>query len=330
MRAKRINNIKLGVFVLAGLFLLILGLYLVGRKQNLFGSNITIKARFENVSGLKIGNNVRYAGIEVGTVQDIYILNDSLVEVVMLVQERMQQVMKKNAIVAIGNDGLMGNKVINITAGNGDAKFINDGDLLVVQAGAGTEEIMERLGKTAEDVSEIAGTLKQTINRVNESVALWKILNDETLPANISSSLANVKQATARADQFVGTLNLMLADVRSGKGSLGSVLKDTALVYELEQAVQKVKEAGSQAKQVGADMSMLVNNIHNEVTDGKGLVNAALKDTGMVHSVNRSLNNIEAATISLNENLEALKHNFLFRGYFRRLERQKQKAAEQK
>src|SRR5688572_26988815 len=121
MKKRAVNNIKLGLFVLAGLAFLILLLYMIGRNKNLFGSTFSIKTRFANVQGLVSGNNVRYAGIEIGTVKKIYIINDTLVEVLMVVDDDMRSIIRVNAMASIGSDGLMGNKVINISAGHGEA-----------------------------------------------------------------------------------------------------------------------------------------------------------------------------------------------------------------
>ena len=115
MRTHTVNNLKLGAFVIAGLLFLIVMLYMVGRDQSLFGATFVIKARFENVQGLVYGNNVRFGGIQVGTVKKIDILADTVIEVVMIVDQKMKQFIHSNAIASIGTDGLMGNKVISIS-----------------------------------------------------------------------------------------------------------------------------------------------------------------------------------------------------------------------
>lgn len=118
MAKKTINTIKLGVFVTAGFLFLILLLYMIGKNRNLFGPSFILKAQFENVQGLVPGNNVRYSGIEVGTVKRINILNDTVMEVVLVVSDKMKTIIRNNAVVSIGSDGLMGNKVINISCSN--------------------------------------------------------------------------------------------------------------------------------------------------------------------------------------------------------------------
>src|SRR5688500_16062587 len=114
MTNRGISNVKLGVFVLSGLLFLVLVLYMIGKNSNLFGNTYELKARFPNVQGLVVGNNIWYAGIETGTVKKIDILNDTVVEVTMVIEDRMKDISRKNSFVSIGTEGLVGNKVINI------------------------------------------------------------------------------------------------------------------------------------------------------------------------------------------------------------------------
>ena len=83
-----INNVKLGAFALAGLLFLVLLLYMIGKNRSLFGATYILKARFENVQGLVPGNNVRFSGIEAGTVKRIKILNDTTIEVTMAIEKK--------------------------------------------------------------------------------------------------------------------------------------------------------------------------------------------------------------------------------------------------
>ena len=117
MAKKTINLVKLGVFVLGGLLFLIILLFMIGQNENMFGSNYVLKTQVDNAAGLRAGNNVRYSGIEVGTVKKVIILNDTLIEIIMVVDKNMKNVIRKNAIITLGTDGLIGNKVVNIEPG---------------------------------------------------------------------------------------------------------------------------------------------------------------------------------------------------------------------
>jgi phospholipid/cholesterol/gamma-HCH transport system substrate-binding protein len=327
MARKVVNHFKLGIFVLAGLAFLILLLYMIGKNQNLFGSTFVIKARFANVHGLVPGSNVRFGGITAGTVESVNVMNDSTIEVEMNIQTKMHPFIRKNAKVSIGTDGLMGNKLVNIISGRGNYPVVEEGDLLGVEGAVDTDEMFTVLNKTNNDVAEIAAGLKVTIQRINNSTALWKLLNDESLPANVRASVANARMATQGVNTMVVDLQSLVADVKKGKGSLGTLLTDTAFAQNLNQAVDKIKHVGDLADTLSVNITALVTNINNEVANGKGPANALLKDEGMVAKMNASLTNIEKGTAAFNDNMEALKSNFLFRGYFRRQEAKKKKEA---
>lgn len=329
MAKQLVNNIKLGVFVLAGLFFLILMLYMIGRNQNLFGSNFTLLARFENVQGLKTGNNVRYGGIEVGTVKKINILNDTLIEVVMTVDDKMKTIIHKNAVVSIGTDGLVGNKVVDIIASKHPATVVEDGTVLVSKKPVDTDEMLRTLYKTNNDISAITANLKITVTRINSSTALWDLLNEKGLPQNLKQSASNIRMATAKANNIINDLSGIVNDVKNGKGSLGTLLTDTAFARNLNTAVLKIQSVGDAADSLSQQISQAVSGIQRDINNGRGTVNALLKDTLMTMNLGKSLDNIREGTDGFNQNMEALKHNFLFRGYFRKLERQKQKESKQ-
>jgi phospholipid/cholesterol/gamma-HCH transport system substrate-binding protein len=323
MGKNSMNNIKLGVFVLAGLGFLIGLLYMIGRTENMFGSNFELRARFGNVQGLRSGNNVRYAGIQVGTVRKVNILSDTTIEVIMVIEKKMKKFIRKNAIVAIGTDGLMGNKVINISPSKEPAALVEAGDILPGKKAIDTDDMLQTFNKTNNDIAVIAAELKNTIQRINNSTAIWKILNDNTLPQNLRASLANVRSATSKANDMVNTLNTLITDVKNGKGSLGAILTDSSFAKNLNEAITKIKRVGDDADTLAAEINKTVKNIQNEVNNGKGPVNALLKDSSMVTNINKSLDNIQKGTDGFNQVMEALKHNFLLRGYFRKLEKQK-------
>ena len=125
------GKIKLGLFVIIGTLFFVASMYFIGDKQNLFGSTFKIKSIFNNVNGLQKGNNVRFLGIDVGTVNKIEIINDTSILVTMIIKEESRAFIKKNSISTIGTDGLMGNKLINITPKNSSSQVVNEGDTLV-------------------------------------------------------------------------------------------------------------------------------------------------------------------------------------------------------
>jgi len=324
MAKKAMNNVKLGAFVLVGLVLLIVMLYMIGKNRNLFGSNFILKARFGNVHGLKPGNNVRYAGIDVGTIKIINVLNDTTMEVAMIINENMKSIIQRNALASIGTDGLVGNKVVNIVPVSGASEIVKDGDILTSKENVATDEMLETLDKTNIDINIIAQEMKTTMKRINSSSALWGLLSDEKLPNDLKSAVANIRLATLKADNMVSDLNSIVRDVKNGKGSAGVILTDTMLVYNLNEAILKIKKVGDSADNLLHQASSTVAGVQRDINNGKGPVNALLKDAELTAQLNKSLDNIQKGTDAFNQSMDALKHSFLFRGYFRKQEKKSQ------
>lgn len=318
MKKQLINNTKLGFFVLVGLLFLVLLLYMIGRNRSLFGSNYLLKTRFENVNGLIPGNNVRYAGIQAGTVKKLEILNDTTVEVTMIIDTEMEQIIRKDAITAIGTDGLVGNKVVNIVPGNLNASIAKNGDLLKSKKPIDTEKILNTLSTTNNDVSIIVSGLKTTVERINNSSAIWDLLSDDQLPNDIKKSARNIQLATLKAAAISNEFQLILNDLRNGNGSLGMLLNDTVLVSNLNKSSHNLNL-------VSLQLHTVVSDLQKDINSGKGPVNYLLKDTLMVKKLNTSLDNIQMGTDGFNQSMEALKNSFLLRGYFKRREKEKAK-----
>ncbi len=326
--AKRIvNHIKLGIFVMAGLAFLILLLYVIGSNKNMFGNTFTLKARFENVQGLKPGSNVRFGGIDAGTVKSIEVLNDTTIEVTLFVKEKMKNFIRKNAIVTITTDGLMGNKLVNLKPSKEEGPIVQEGDILYSTPSPDTDDILKVLNTTSSDIAVIASDLKFTVQRLNSSKALWGILEDESLPVNIRSSLADLKNASEKMSRAMINLNTIVSNVKDGKGSIGELLNDTTIAHNIKDAVAQIRVIESRADTLTVQMNTLVADISNKVNNGQGPVNALLENKEMTENLSNSLKNIEKGTRDFNEVMMAAKNNFLFRGYFRKLEQQKRKGA---
>ena len=325
MAKRTLNNVKLGFFVLAGLIFLVILLYMIGKNRNLFGDTYQLKARFENIQGLVVGNNVRFAGIQAGTVKKITILNDTVIEISMIIETKMQTIIRKNAIASISTDGLVGNKVVNIVPSGHPGAFATEGDILAAKKALATEEMLQTLYNTNNDVAVIAADLKKTVQRINNSAGLWGLLNDQSIPESLRASVNNIKSATAKADDMANNLDIIVSDVKSGKGSLGAILKDTSIAYNLNEAILKVNKIANETDALIVDLNKMVAGIQKDINNGKGTVGTLLKDSTMVIKLNSSLENIQQGTDRFNQSMEALKHNFLLRGYFRKLEKQKQK-----
>lgn len=324
-KEQAISNLKLGTFVLAGFAFLVLLLFMLGKNQNIFGNTYELKASFDNVQGLLAGNNVRYAGIQVGTVKKIKIINDTLMEITMNIEKKMLPVIRKNAIVSVGTEGLVGNKVVNIVPDGKPSPFAVEGDVLVSHKAFDTDEMMHTLSNTNHDISAIAAELRITVERINQSKSLWTIIDDKTIPEDIRFSLENIRQSTVKSLDIVNDLRAIVKEVKEGKGSAGALLKDTLYVHNLNEAILKIKSAGAEADSIARSIHQVIAELQHEIATGMGPFHALFTDSSLTKKLDTSLDNIMKGTDGFNQNMEALKHNILLRGYFKKQEKQKAK-----
>ncbi|HMQ87535.1 MAG TPA: MlaD family protein [Flavilitoribacter sp.] len=328
MQNQTVNTVKLGIFVLTGLFLLILSLYILGKNRNLFGVGFELKTHFEDVSGLVTGNNVRYSGIDIGSVTRVDILNDTVIEVVMSIDRKMHNIIRRNAVAALGTDGLVGNRVVNISPGKGEATFAVSGDQLISRKEVSTENMLQTLSRTNNNIAVITEELRAVVHRINTSAQLTELLDDRTLSANLKASVENLRLATAKASDLMTQASGALSLAYEGEGTLATLLTDTTLADGLETAVRKIREVEESADRLVQHIDQAAKVVNDNLNYGQGPVNALLRDSLMTYRLHTTLENVEKGTAAFSENMEALKQNFLFRRYFRKLEKAKKKEGE--
>lgn len=308
------KNIRVGAFVIIGTGLLIFCLYLIGSKQNLFGSTFQLKSQFKNVNGLMAGNNVRFSGIDIGTVESVEIVNDSTVNVTMVIEDKVQAHIKKNSMAMVGTDGLMGNKLINIISAKEPASSVEDGDFLKSKSPLGTEEMMRTLDITNENVKDITVDLKRIVQRLNNPNTLWSILSDSILADNIKQAIVNIKVTGARTAVITGDLNRIVQHVKEGKGTIGALLTDTSFSSRLNQSIVNIQLITDSLALVTGDMRYITT----KVKKGEGAIGTVLMDTTFVNNLNKTMENAKNGTKGFDDNMEALKHNILLRNYFKK------------
>jgi phospholipid/cholesterol/gamma-HCH transport system substrate-binding protein len=189
---------KLGIFLIIGIVLLVMGLFFIGKQKNLFVSVFPLKAIFKNVSGLKIGNNVRFGGISVGTVDGIQLVTDSSVMVTMSIKSEVHKFIKQNASATIGSEGLMGDRVVLISPGIGNPQPVAENQVLPTVSPVETDQILSGLKTSADNAALITQQLAEVAYKVNHGHGLIsRLLGDSTLGNNLSTTMVNLKKGSA-------------------------------------------------------------------------------------------------------------------------------------
>ena len=307
------RNIKVGIILITSTVLLISALYIIGDKRNIFGSTFQVSATFNNVNGLMPGNNVRLSGINVGTVERVEIVNDSLVSVSMLIENKIIPYLTTSAVASIGTDGLMGNKLVNINASSKPGHPIQEGDVLQTLPPFETDEMLRTLNTTNENIKFITTDLKKITQRINSPNTLWSLLMDTVVAENVKTAIVNIKVAGDRSAYITGDLKTIISGIKDGKGTVGTLLNDTSLSSKLTFSMTDIKQASKNLSNITGNLETVSNQLKNS----DGIITAVLKDTTLSVNLIESMKNLKDGTAGFNQNMEALKHNILFRRYFK-------------
>ncbi len=199
---------KLGMFIIIGLFAFALTIYFVGKQQNLFGSTFHLKTVFKTVSGLQVGNNVRFSGINIGTVDEIELITDSSVRVTLVIRKEVQQFIKTDATASIGSDGLMGDKVLAISPGISSTVTVKENAQIESTNPIEMADIMSSLKGSVDNAGVITAQLAQFSYKMNNgNGVLNKLLDDEGFSNSLKSTMTNLQTSTNEFAQFTTNLN---------------------------------------------------------------------------------------------------------------------------
>lgn len=297
---KNFANAKLGLFIFLGSTLLVILIFLLGNKDQLFTSTFTVKTYFQNTGGLRNGASVRFGGIDVGAVKGVRIVNDGTgrIEISMRIKDEIRSFLKKDSRASVETEGLVGNKVVVITMGSDQAEEIVDGGTILAIEPLSFADIIEETQGIMAYTKDMTKNLSEIVEKVNKGEGtIGKILNDDQLynaAANLTKSAD--KSMVSLTDDMKGVIALF--------DELGRGVKD--VVRNINNVVTRI------------------DTVLEGVSEGKGLLGSLVSDNGKEsESINQILDNLvvvsedaKTSASRLAENMEALKHNWLFKSYF--------------
>jgi len=316
------RTIRLGIMVITGTLLFTVAVYLIGQKQDMFSNTFHLRVIFNNVNGLQPGNNVRFSGINVGSVMNVNIQNDSTIEVVMRVREDVHQFIKKDALVTIGTDGLMGNMIININPGKGNAPIVENNAMLQSYSRVKTDDILKTLNMTNENAAMLTRSLLDIVENIQHgNGTLSHLVYDTLLRANLFQSISNLQYATEKTNQILSDVQNMASDIENGKGLAGYLLRDTLTSSRLLKTMAELQHASTNIQQSTDSLKEFIQKIKTQ----KGTLHTLVADTTMAKNLKETIANLNKGTAKFDENMEAFKHSFLTRRYFKKQEKENSK-----
>jgi phospholipid/cholesterol/gamma-HCH transport system substrate-binding protein len=301
-----------GVFVLLGILFFVGGILMVGNLHETFKRKMEIVSLFDDVNGLQKGNNVWFSGVKVGTVSNLHFYGKSQVEVRLKVETKAQQYIRKDAMVKISSDGIIGNKILIIYGGTSSAAEIQEGDTLTVEKTFSTEDMINTLQENNKKFLAITNDFKViSKSLVNGEGTIGKLLKDDAVYANINATTASLQLAAVKAQQLTTSLATFSSGLNK-KGTLVNELTTDTVVFK------SVKATVFQLQQMADTATAFVANLKKAGTNPNSTIGVLLRDEASGARLKETIKNLESSSRKLDEDLEAVQHNILLRGYFKK------------
>ena len=297
---------RLGLVVLVGLLGAVAFLFVIASQGNLLASTFGVRATFNDVGGLLPGANVFYSGYAVGRVSDVQLPNEPgrPLTVFMEIDEEIRPLIREDSRAAIQTDGLVGNVIVSLTPGSPGLPPIAEGGTIEGEDPFAFTAVTDRLFASVSRFDSLTINLTGITTDIRSGEGtLGRFLYDEALYDNTVATTeefqATLRTFTARADNLVTVaenasrgVDQILAKVNTGDGTVARFLNEDDVYETFLATAEQLQEGAAQLQTVATDVRAITDRF------------------------NQAAGFATLGAFRFSENMEALKHNFLLRGYF--------------
>ncbi|WP_374166921.1 MlaD family protein [Arcticibacter sp. MXS-1] len=313
--AENKRSVIVGIFVLLGIVVFVAGIFTLAGQQKRFVKSIDLTAVFDDVAGLKVGNNVWFSGVKVGTVKKIDFYGNSQVKIRMTVEEEAQKYIHKNAFAMISSEGFIGNRIIVIEGGSPNLPVVESGDNIRSKTSVSSDQMLADLQVNNKNLIDITANLKViTAGMAKGKGTIGALLSDSVMAGDLQSTMASFKSAASEINRTAAALNRFSSKLNTKGGLMDELLTDTAVFRDLKSSVAEIQKLSVSASSLSANL----DQAGKKLTQTNNPVGVLLNDEQSAESMKRTLKNLETSSQKLDENLKALQHNFLLRRYFKK------------
>lgn len=318
------NNrpVIVGIFILVGLAILVVTIFTLGGQKKTFVKSFTLNAIFNDVGGLAVGANIWFSGLKVGTVKKIGFYGDSKVQVTMSIENAAESHIHVNAKAKMGSDGLIGNKIVIIYGGDSTKPQVEKNDFLMVENALSTDDMLATLQLNNKNLVEITNSFKSISKKIdNGNGTIATLLNDKNMVLKLNKTVENLqimaenlkvvslsgKTVLSDFEKFSGKIN------KSGN-SINDFASDTVVYNKIVVTVTQLQNAASSLNKFTANLK----TVSDKVNQKDNPIGVLLNDAETANSLKNTIKNLESGSHKLDEDLEALQHNFLLKGFFKK------------
>lgn len=323
MRGENKRSVIVGIFVFIGIAILVTGVLTLGGQQKKFIQTIHVKAVFDDIGGLQIGNNIWFSGVKIGTVRKINFYGDAQVEVEMNLDKKVIDFIRKDSKATLSSDGLIGNKIIVIYGGSTSAPVVEEGDLLESVMPLDTDKMMETLQVNNANLVQITNDLKVLTSKLAAGEGIvGAVMTDSVLADNFRSIISNLHRASQTSTKMLTDLNSFTSKINQKGNLFNELTTDTEMVGELRQTMESLKNTAANSQ----ELTQKLEGIADKFDAADNTMGMLLNDPEFALELKNTMTNADSATFNLNRGMKALEYTWPFnRGFKRQAKAEKAK-----
>lgn len=328
------NNrpVIVGIFIVLGLAILIVTIFTLGGQKKAFVKSFALNTVFNDVSGLAIGANVLFSGVKIGTVKKIEFYGDSQVKVSMSIENDAESHIRKNAFAKIGSDGLIGNKLVVIYGGSKNFPQVVKNDFLKIENELSTEDMLATLQQNNKNLVDITTSFKSITKKIDAGDGvLGKLVNDPALGAKLASTISNLqttvdnfKTASLSGKTVMGDFERLSGNFKNPTNSINRIANDSIAYNKIVGTVTQLQNASASLNKFTANLKTVSDKLNRK----DGPVGLMLNDSATANSLKAMIKGLQSSSVKLNDDLEAVQHNFLLKGFFKKRAKAQEKEKE--
>lgn len=317
MKNTQNKALRVGLFVFGSLAFLVLTIYFIGSKDNLFASKTNVTCSFQDIRGVVVGNNVRFSGINVGTVKSIELTTDSSVVLTLSIANKYAEHIYKNSIVEISQDGLMGNKLLLISSGTPDSKPIEDGDVLHAKYGIDLEGMLGEVRDILVDAKDAVVSFKSIAAKIDTGDGdIGRLINDNTLTTELAVTTRNLNSTLASVNQITRKIN-------SGSGDLAQLINNNELTENTYSVLGNLNQAADKTHQVVSNLEATTNSINS----GDGAVNMLLNSRKTAQNIDTAIIKVQNSLEQFDKTAKAIEESWIVRLFSKKKKKDQEEKA---
>jgi phospholipid/cholesterol/gamma-HCH transport system substrate-binding protein len=322
---KNNHAVILGIFITIGVAIFAAAILTLGGQKKTFVKSFHVNAIFNDVGGLQKGANIWFSGVKIGTIKKISLYGDAQVLVLMNIEMDAQAHIHKNAKAKISSDGLIGNKIIVIYGGDNTQPQVEEENYLIVEKAISTDDMMATLQSNNENILAITTDFKNISKKIDSGKGtLGILLNDATIANELNKTIdnlqvvaTNLKTVSQNSKAVIDNFHTFSRKLNKPGNSINELATDTILYGNIKESLAQLQKSTNSVTKITSNLK----NVSEKLNQENNTVGVLLNDSTAAASIKITLKNLETGSKKLDQDLEALQHNFLFKRFFKKKEK---------